>query len=186
MARSNTENDLTAQLAKTLNKVADENQHTLNGTDDPMTMTAAVLMQHGFYIWGVGENKKLGIETCGPYVLIRSHKKEERILERYGDAYKLSSDELKKRNRELTIVNLHERQRLLDLLGEFYSKRTVPIYVRLVVSDLAVGSSLLKSQGSDVMALPENESHRANWLTQARTEMADFTRFLVSKLEAEK
>jgi len=83
----------------------------------------------------------------------------------------------------MAIANLHDRGRLLDLLGEFYSGRMCPIYVRLVVSDMAVGSSLLKSQGSDVMALTENESQRAGWLEKARIEMGDFTAFLIGKLD---
>jgi hypothetical protein len=86
----------------------------------------------------------------------------------------------------MAIENLRDRARLLDLLGEFYSRRFAPIYVRLIVSDLAVGSSLLKSQGSDVMALPENEPHREKWLGQADAEMSEFATFLIRKLEETK
>jgi len=121
----------------------------------------------------------------GPFIWLWSHEGRKRLKESWDvdPGTERESPEHATLRDEMATENLRDRARLLDLLGEFYSRRFAPIHVRLIVSDLAVGSSLLKSQGSDVMVLPENESHREKWLGQARMEMSEFATFLIHKLE---
>jgi hypothetical protein len=157
--------------------------------EDPLAILTAALRCHGFAIDQIGDLREdkpwQRSRGYGPYLWLWSHDGKERLEESWGvdDGVDRESEEHAALRDKMAIANLRDRARLLDLLGEFYSRRFAPIYVRLIVSDLAVGSSLLKSQGSDVMALPENQSHQEKWLNQSRTEMTDFAAFLIAKLE---
>ena len=154
-----------------------------------LALLVAALRCHGFAVDQAGDLREerpwQRSRGYGPFIWLWSHEGRERLKESWGvdpGAERESPEHATLRD-EMAIENLRDRARLLDLLGEFYSRRFAPIYVRLIVSDLAVGSSLLKSQGSDVMALPENEPHREEWLGRAQAEMSHFATFLIRKLE---
>jgi hypothetical protein len=161
--------------------------------NDPITLLTAVLKSLGFEVFEVGPNPKKQKESswldgrgCGPYVWFRSH--EAAQLQKELVKAKINARDPESRaqgdafERSMAEANLRERARLLAFLDEFYSERWVPGSIRLVISDLYAGSSLLKSQGSDVMLLPENEPQRAKYIQQSRAEVGDFAAFLVKKL----
>lgn len=146
--------------------------------EHPMARTVAALKCLGFRIWLFGEDGNTGGKiACGPYIVLRS--KEERIFTEYNEDDQISTD-FDARNEELEIVNVRDKARLIDLLGEFYTQHNAPFGVRLIVGDLG-SRSWLKSQASDVMALPENESYRDEWIKQSRVEMQAFTDFLIAR-----
>lgn len=186
MARQESINDYPQRIVDELVEVKEA--YGIRG-EDPLTLLVAALRCHGFFVDQVGdlreENPWQRSRGYGPFIWLWSHGGKKRLKESWGidPGTERESPEHTTRRDEMAIENLRDRARLLDLLGEFYSRRFAPIYVRLIVSDLAVGSSLLKSQGSDVMALPENESQRERWLGQTRAEMDHFATFLIRKLE---
>lgn len=159
------------------------------GVEDTLNILVATLMYLDFDVEGFGERKIdqwQGARGCGPFVWLWSIDFRKWYSE-YSDLEAAPSPHDTDEHRQslekrMTIANLRDRARLLDFLGEFYRNRSASADIRLVISDLALGSSILKSQGSDVMALPENEPNRAKWLKQARAEMADFSAFLVARL----
>lgn len=171
-------NDLAQQLADI------ERQYGIP-VEEPLALLTAGLRLHGFAVEEVGDlllsDKKPWItgRGYGPYAWLYSH--EGRRLRDKSWQY----DGAENHNREASLekiidANLRDRDRLIDLLGEFYANRKCAIRVRLVVSDMAAGSSMLKSQGADVVTLPNNEPQRTAWLKQARHEMADFAAFLLA------
>lgn len=159
-------------LAKELQVV--ESEYGISA-DDPLALLAASLRLHDFPVKEIGdldlEDKKPWStgRAYGPYAWLYSH-----LARTEDDTY---GDE----RQQLTERNLQDRGRLLDLLAEFYSTRKTPLLVRLIVSDMAVGSSMLKSQGADVMTLPDRGTERTAWLKSARDEMTTFAEFLISK-----
>lgn len=137
--------------------------------DHPLTLIAAALRLHGFTVRSMGEGyarvyeKNFGIDN-GPHVWIESP--QSRDLE----------------DKELAQSNLRERERLVDLLGEFYSSHKSTIATRLIVQNMAAGGSLLNCQGAEIMGLPEHDQEHEQWLKQAFAEMQAFAEFLLRKL----
>ncbi len=125
----------------------------------------------------------------GPYIWLWSYEGKEWLEELWkvspGESHE--SPEYAKLRGKIIVANLRDRLRLVELLGEFYSHKQTPtpIDVRLIVSDLSCASSLLKCQGGDVMALPENKGLRKKWLVRAHNEMRYFAKFLFEKLDQE-
>jgi len=186
MAKEQSHNKYPPRLAEELNRL----KSIGDGVNDPLNILVATLMYINLDVQGFGERNIDQWQSgrgCGPFIWLWSHeyrlRRHELFKEYDRPAPYTSRVQRKLIRKELTEANLRDRARLLDLLGEFYQDRSVPADIRLIISDSALGSSLLKSQGSDVMALPENTPGREKWLEQARAEMADFSTFLVSKIE---
>jgi hypothetical protein len=154
--------------------------------ESPLALLTAGLRLHGFAVEEVGD---LLLSDTKPWITGRGYGPYAWLYSQEGRDLRDASwqhDDVGGRNQEkmleqMTEANLRDRGRLIDLLGEFYADRKCAIHVRLVVSDMAAGSSMLKSQGADVISLPENEPQRPAWLGRARHEMADFAAFLFSK-----
>lgn len=142
--------------------------------EHPLTLTVALLRLLGFNVRSFGEHwariyeKNFGIDN-GPHIWIGSHLSHQEAWDMDGV--------------ELARLELREREKLVNLLGEFYANHTCSTQVRLIVQHMAAGSGMLNCQGAEVMGLPENESRRGQWLASAYREMQDFTDFLYQKLD---
>jgi hypothetical protein len=79
-------------------------------------------------------------------------------------------------------LNLKERQKLIPLLEEFYSDRTVKYVNRLIITPIGAEGSRLKCQGAE-MAYLATGSSKSKPLKDHQTEIRDFTNYLRQTLQ---
>lgn len=91
------------------------------------------------------------------------------------------SEKKKELDREWTVKNLEQQQKMMGFLAEFYQERETPFDARLIFDRIgAFGGFRVQSFGAEMMRLllPEEQLKK---LEIYRKEMNDFTGFLKSK-----
>lgn len=116
--------------------------------------------------------------TGAPYIDIES--KEVSELEKQLEQVKRNKREREKIIREIERKNLEERQKIMDLLDEFYKNRIVPYDRRLVIQSMERYVSRLQSQGANLQGI-RTEDIKKEKLLEYQKEMEDFTKFLRDK-----
>lgn len=116
--------------------------------------------------------------TGASYIDIES--KEVSELEKQLEQVKRNKREREKIIREIERKNLEERQKIMDLLDEFYKNRIVPYDRRLVIQSMERYVSRLQSQGANLQGI-RTEDIKKEKLLEYHKEMEDFTKFLRDK-----
>lgn len=97
------------------------------------------------------------------------------------DWEKSKGEKKKEIEREWTIKNLEQRQKMTDLLAEFYQERESPFDVKLTFDRMgAFGAFRVQSFGAATMGLL-SAPEQIKKLELYRKEMDDFTKFLKDK-----
>ena len=125
-------------------------------------------------------------EAAFDAALAIAEQKEAQLVEQYGDHSEVPNekwgevfDEVHRLNDEMLLKPLQNRQKLLELLSEFYMNRRVPFDVQLRILEQGVYSQL-ESQGSSIQKIAPEEI-KAQKLAAYQEEMKAFTAFLKKK-----
>ena len=146
------------------------------GIDEKIKESVAAFLVHEFTTsqsceGHTGEEKKHGASF--PWVEVYAPEPK---------GWKETKGEKKKQlDREWTIENLKQQQKMMDFFAEFYQGRETPFDTRLVFDHIgAFGGFRVQSFGAEMMKLlpPEEQLKK---LELYRKEMEDFTNFLKSK-----
>lgn len=158
-----------------------------NFSDDFVTVLAA-LRWHGFTILRADEGKEavdeqnLYAELSHPSIWLHAASTADLAKK----LPKLTPGSLQHTGHVNQIIraNLLEQKRLLALLEEFYKTRTPSFYARLIVETHGLGETYLRSQGSSVRIMLEDEKLQKQWLKDSNTELLAFAKFLVETKNA--
>lgn len=146
------------------------------GIDEKIKEAVTAFLVHGFTTsqsceGHTGEEEKH--EASFPWVEIYAPEPK---------GWREAKDEKKKElDREWTIKNLGQQQKMMGLLAEFYQGRETPFDARLALDRIgAFGGFRVQSFGAEMIKLlsPEDQLKK---LEVYRKEMDDFTNFLKSK-----
>jgi hypothetical protein len=146
--------------------------------DDGIKLLVAALRAHGFTTDDSCEGHQ-SQRSNGPRVWITSGENE--VLGRKLYDLDRESEESQSLSRTMQHNGYRVRASLLDLLDDFYDKRAVSEWVRIILEPRGIyGDCVLICQGTSTMDAIESDGQRLEWLKLAKQEFSDFTGFLVA------
>lgn len=151
------------------------------GVDEGIKETVAAF--HAFEIHTTASHEGKLNRYPIPYIDVESPDIEDlkQKLEEIRNKHDTSDTEEESIREEILRRNLIERKKIIPLLEEFYTRRTVPYEIRLGITAMARGWSRVQSQGADFQEIEKDTDAKKERLKLFQEEMGAFTKFLKDK-----